>query len=158
VEDVVEVVIETPRGSQNVYQVDELGRVHFDRRLPRSIGYPADYGFLPGAVGSDGEPLDALVLMPVPTLPGVRIRARIVGVFWIRTPQRREAKLICVPQGEPAYDDVRDLEQLPDHELREIAHFFDTYRDLDPGKDVCCDGQDGADVALQEVARSRASI
>jgi len=155
-DDVVEVVVETPRGSQNVYEVDEFGGVRFDRRLPRSIGYPADYGFVPGTVGSDGEPLDALVLMPVPTLPGVRIRARVVGVFWIRTPRRREAKLICVPLGEPAYDDVRDLAQLPEHELREIAHFFDTYRDLDPGKDVCCDGHNGADIALQEVAQCRA--
>lgn len=67
----------------------------------------------------------------------------------------REAKLICVPVDDPAYEDVQDLTQLPAHQLREISHFFDIYRDLDPGKDVRSDGQDGAAVAIQVANRSR---
>ena len=145
--ELVEVVIETPRGSRNVYEVDGTGRVFFDRRLPGSFAYPADYGYVVGALGSDGEPLDALVLMADPAYPGVHVRARVVGVFWIMTGHGREAKLVCVPDGEPGYEQVRTLSELPAHQLTEIAHFFDIYRDLDPGRYVACDGRDEADVA-----------
>jgi inorganic pyrophosphatase len=155
VDSIVEVVVEIPRDSRNVYEVDDQGRIRFDRRLPGSFAYPADYGYVVGATGSDGEPLDALVLMPEPTYPGVRVRARVVGVFWIRTGHGREAKLVCVPDGDPAYDAVLDLAELPAHQLREISHFFDIYRDLDPGKDVSSDGQDGAAAAIQLVISSR---
>lgn len=152
---IVEVVVEFPRDSRNVYEVDDQGRIPFDRRLPGSFAYPADYGYVVGATGSDGEPLDALVLMPEPTYPGVRVRARVVGVFWIRTGHGREAKLVCVPDGDPAYDAVLDLAELPAHQLREISHFFDIYRDLDPGKNVSSDGQDGAAVAIRLLTSSR---
>jgi inorganic pyrophosphatase len=155
VDSIVEVVVEIPRDSRNVYEVDDQGRIRFDRRLPGSFAYPADYGYVVGATGSDGEPLDALVLMPEPTYPGVRVRARVVGVFWIRTGHGREAKLVCVPDGDPAYDAVLDLAELPAHQLREISHFFDIYRDLDPGKDVSSDGQDGAAVAIRLLTSSR---
>ncbi len=93
--------------------------------------------------------------MVEPTYPGVRVRARVVGVFWVMTGHGREAKIVCVPDGDPAYADVRDLTQLPDHQLTEIAHFFDIYRDLDPDKTVSCDGRDGAAVALRTLAESR---
>ena len=154
-ENIVEVVVETPRSSRNVYEVDDRGQVRFDRRLPGSFAFPADYGYIVGATGSDGEPLDALVLMPEATYPGVRVRARVVGVFWIMTGHGREAKLVCVPDGDPAYRDVTELAQLPEHQLQEIGHFFDIYRDLDPGKDVRCDGRDDAAVAIAVIARSR---
>jgi len=155
VAELVEVVVETPRSSRNVYEVDHSGQVRFDRRLPGSFAFPADYGYVVGATGSDGEPLDALVLMPEATYPGVRIEARVVGVFWVMTGHGREAKVVCVPAGDPAYDQVRDLKQLPAHQLREISHFFDIYRDLDPGKDVRSDGWDDASVAAEVVERSR---
>jgi inorganic pyrophosphatase len=154
VENIVEVVVETPRSSRNVYEVDDRGQVRFDRRLPGSFAFPADYGYIIGATGSDGEPLDALVLMPEATYPGVRVRARVVGVFWIMTGHGREAKLVCVPDGDPAYRDVTELAQLPEHQLQEIGHFFDIYRDLDPGKDVRCDGRDDAAAAIAVVERS----
>lgn len=154
-ERLVDVVVETPRSSRNIYEVDDRGEVRFDRRLPGSFSYPADYGYIVGATGSDGEPLDALVLMVEATYPGVRVRARVVGVFWILTGHGREAKLVCVPEGDPAYRDVHELAQLPEHQLQEIAHFFDIYRDLDPGKDVRCDGRDDAAVAVQVLSRSR---
>ncbi len=153
---VVEVVVEVPRGSRNTYEVDAAGGVSFDRRLPGAFSFPADYGYVPGTTSSDGEPLDALVLMVEPTYPGVRVRARVVGVFWIRTGGgRREAKLVCVPANDPAFVDVGDLEDLPEHQLVEIAHFFDIYRDLDPGKEVSCDGRDGAAAALLVLGEER---
>ena len=154
-QNIVDVVVETPRSSRNVYEVDDHGTVRFDRRLPGSFAYPADYGYVLGAFGSDGEPLDALVLMLEPTYPGVHVRARVVGVFWIMTGHGREAKVVCVPDGDPAFHEVSDLDQLPEHQLREIEHFFDIYRDLDSGKNVRCDGRDAADVAVQVVAAGR---
>jgi inorganic pyrophosphatase len=152
---VVDVVVEVPRGSRNKYEIDANGQVRFDRRLPGAFAFPADYGHIPGAVGTDGEPLDALVLMVEPTFPGVRVPARVVGVFWVATGHGREAKMVCVPQGDPAFDDVADLADLPAHQLAEIGHFFDIYRDLDPGKDVRCDGRDGRAVALRTLAQAR---
>ncbi len=151
----VEVVVETPRHSRNKYEVDERGVVLFERRLPGAFAFPADYGFVPDAVGTDGEPLDALVLMVEPTYPGVRVLARLVGVIWVRTGHGREAKLVCVPLRDPAYADVHELGQLPGHLLREITHFFDIYRDLDPGKDVSFDGSDGVDVAIHVLKQAR---
>lgn len=153
----VEVVVETPRNSRNKYEVDERGVVFFARRLPGAFAFPADYGFVPDAVGTDGEPLDALVLMGEPTYPGVRVRARIVGVIWVRTGHGREAKLVCVPLRDPAFLDVHDLGQLPGHLLREITHFFDIYRDLDPGKEVSFDGSDGVDVAVRVLEQGRSA-
>jgi inorganic pyrophosphatase len=152
---IVEVVVEVPRGSRNKYEVDADSVVRFDRRLPGSFAFPADYGFVPDTVGSDGEPLDALVLMVEATYPGVRVRTRVVGVFWVMTGHGREAKLVCLPEGDSAYAGIDDLDQLPEHQLTEIAHFFDIYRDLDPDKTVRCDGRDGAQVALRTLADSR---
>ena len=157
-EPVVDVVVEVPRGCRNKYEVDPNGQVRFERRLPGAFAFPADYGYIPGAVGSDGEPLDALLLMVEPTYPGVRVRARVVGVFWLITGHGREAKMICVPQGDPAYEGIADLAQLPDHQLAEIGHFFDIYRDLDPDKSVRCDGRDGARVALDPLRTSRSAV
>jgi inorganic pyrophosphatase len=154
-DDSVEVVVETPRNSRNVYEVDHDGRTWFDRRLPGSFAYPADYGYVVGASGSDGEPLDALVLMAEATYPGVRVRARVVGLFWIVTGHGREAKLVCVPDGDPSYQGITELAQLPDHQRLEIAHFFDIYRDLDPGKNVWCDGQGDAAAAIALLKASR---
>jgi len=150
----VEVLVEVARGSRNKYEVDTNGVVRFDRRLPAALAFPADYGYVPGTVGSDGEPLDALVLMPEPTFPGVRISGRVIGVFWLVTGHGREAKLVVVPRGEPAYADITDLAQLPIHQLAEIRHFFDVYRDLDPNHSVRVDRQDGAEVAGQVFAQS----
>jgi inorganic pyrophosphatase len=152
--EVVEVVVEIPRGSRNNYAVDEHGVVRFERRLPGAFSFPADYGYVPGTRSSDGEALDALVLMVEPTYPGVRVRARVIGVCWLATGHGREAKLVCVPDGDPAYDGIEELEQLPAHQRTEIGHFFDIYRDLDPGKEVRCDGWDGAAVAVRVLAES----
>jgi inorganic pyrophosphatase len=155
VQEWVEVVVETPRSSRNKYEVDARGEVRFDRRLPGAFAFPADYGYITDATGSDGEPLDALVLMVEPTYPGVRVRARVVGLFWVMTGHGREAKLVCVPAGDPAYQDIQELAQLPEHQLQEIAHFFDIYRDLDPGKDVRCDGRDGAAAARELLSHAQ---
>ena len=151
----VEVVVETPRGSRNKYEIGSDGAVRFERRLPGAFAFPADYGFVPGTRGSDGEPLDAVVLLVEPALPGVRVRGRAIGVFWLRTGHGREAKLVCVPDEDPAYREVQDLADLPAAQLAEIGHFFDSYRDLDPDKDVSCEGSDGAAAAASVLEEAR---
>jgi inorganic pyrophosphatase len=153
---VVDVVVETPRGSRNKYEHDpDLDVMRLDRRLPGAFAFPADYGFIPDAVGSDGEPLDALVLTVEPTYPGIRVRCRAIGVVWIRADDRREAKVICVPDGEPAYDQVADIAELPAHLHAEIENFFDIYRSLDRSSSAEADGTDGADVARRVLSEAR---
>jgi inorganic pyrophosphatase len=152
----VDVVVETPRGSRNKYEIEaDTGLVWLDRRLPGAFAFPADYGYVPGTLGSDDEPLDAVILTLEPTYPGVRIRTRLIGVVWILTGHGREAKLVCVPREEPAYAGVEDLSQLPDHQLAEIANFFDIYRSLDRDSDVRCDGYEGAAAARYVLRRAR---
>ena len=154
--DLVDVVVEIPRGSRNKYEYDEeRGVMRFDRRLLGAIGFPADYGFVPDTIGTDGDALDALVLLDEPTYPGVWVASRPVGVSWIGTSDGKEAKLLCVPEGEPAYADVHDLEDLPTHLREEIKHFFAVYQQLDEHGSSSNEGQDGREVALRVLAESR---
>ncbi|RBY79765.1 inorganic diphosphatase [Geodermatophilus sp. TF02-6] len=155
--DRLDVVVETPRGSRNKYEFDdERGVVRLDRRILGAVAFPADYGFVPETQGEDGEPLDALVLLDEPTFPGVWVASRVIGVAWIGTSTGREAKLLCVPLGEPAYEDVTDLAELPGHVAREIGHFFAVYKQLDDGTTTTDEGQDGREVAVRVLAEARA--
>jgi inorganic pyrophosphatase len=152
----LDVVVEIPRGSRNKYEYDEeRGVLRLDRRLLGAIAFPADYGFVPDALGADGEHLDALVLLDEPTYPGVWIRARLIGVSWIGTRDGREAKLLCVPVGDPAYEDVHDLADLPRHVGAEIGQFFDVYKQLGDGSEVSDEGQEGHGAALQVLEQAR---
>lgn len=129
------VLVEIPMGSRNKYEMDhELGRIRLDRALFTATQYPADYGYVPRTLAEDGEPLDALVLVEQPTFPGCYIRARPVAVFWMTDEQGPDAKLLCVPSRDPRQQPVQDLADVPPHLLREIGHFFDIYKDLEPGK------------------------
>jgi inorganic pyrophosphatase len=130
-----DVLVEIPGGSRNKYEMDHnLGRIRLDRALFTATRYPADYGFLPGTLAEDGDPLDALVLVAEPTFPGCQIRARPVAVFWMRDEHGPDAKLLCVPARDARYAHYNDLDDIPDHLLSEISHFFDIYKQLEPGK------------------------
>ncbi len=131
----VEVVIEIPRGSRNKYEIDhETGAVWLDRMLFTATQYPADYGFVPDTLAEDGDPLDALVLLDEPTFPGCHIRARPIGVFWMADEKGPDAKVLTVPSTDPRWADVAEIDDLPHHLLDEIAHFFEVYKALEPGK------------------------
>jgi inorganic pyrophosphatase len=126
------VFIEIPAGSRNKYEFDEaLGGVVLDRRLFTSMSYPADYGFVEGTLGEDGDPLDALVLVADPTFPGCRIRVRPVGVFHMRDEKGPDEKLICVPVGDPVWANVLDIHDVAPPYRQEIEHFFQVYKDLE---------------------------
>lgn len=153
----VPVVVEIPRGSRNKYEVDhETGQIWLDRRLFSATVYPADYGYIDHTLGEDGDPLDAMVIMEEPTFPGCRVRARPVGVFWMEDDAGPDAKIICVPGGDPRWDHVQEIEQLPDHLTDEIGHFFDVYKQLEPGKFANIKGFEGREKAEREIEQSRA--
>ena len=148
----VDVVIEIPRGSRNKYEYDhETNVIRLDRRLFSATVYPADYGFIPETLGEDGDPLDALVLLDDPTFPGCWVTARPVGVLWMEDEAGPDAKIICVPAGDVRWDNVERLEQLPDHLVSEIIHFFDVYKDLEPGKTMTTRGSEGPEAAWTEI-------
>src|SRR4051794_953476 len=123
----IDVVIETPRGSRNKYEWDhKLGVIRLDRRIPGAVSFPADYGYVPGTLSRDGDPLDALVLLDEPAFPGVRVRVRPVGVCWTTDEKTLEPKIICVPLKDPSYEEIETLKQVPPYLLEEIRQFFDT--------------------------------
>jgi inorganic pyrophosphatase len=152
----VEVIVEIPRGSRNKYEYDhDRGVIRLDRRLFSATFYPADYGFIPDTLAEDGDPLDALVLLDEPTFPGCLVEARPVGVFWMSDEKGPDAKIICTPIGDPLWEHVRDVADLPQHLTHEIAHFFDVYKDLEPGKSTNIAGFEGSEAAWGEIRRSR---
>jgi inorganic pyrophosphatase len=155
----VEVVIEVPRGSRNKYEFDHDRHImHLDRRLFSATVYPADYGFVPDTLAEDGDPLDAMVLLEEPVFPGCWVRGRPIGIFWMEDEKGPDAKIICVPLGDPRWDQVRDLDDMPSHLRSEIHHFFDVYKALEPGKSTSTTGFEGREAALGEIAASRARL
>ncbi|GAA3761233.1 inorganic diphosphatase [Salinactinospora qingdaonensis] len=130
-----DMVVEIPQGSQNKYEMDhELQRIRLDRTLFTATQYPADYGFIPGTLAEDGEPLDAIVVLDGPTFPGCTVRVRPVAVFWMRDERGPDGKVLCLPSGDPRVAHINDISDMPDYQLNEISHFFDIYKRLEPHK------------------------
>src|SRR5919201_49739 len=130
--DFVTVVVEIPKGSRNKYELDAAtGHIVLDRMLFTSVQYPAEYGFIEGTVGGDGDPLDALVFVGEPTFPGCRVRARPIGLFRMRDEKGPDEKILCVPLRDPLWSTVQDVDDLQGGLLREIEHFFAVYKALE---------------------------
>lgn len=156
-DDCVFVVIEIPRGSRNKYEIDhDTGHVFLDRRLFTATTYPADYGFLPETLAGDGDPLDALVLLDDPVYPGVWVEARPLGVLYMRDEAGEDAKLICVPPGEPRWQEIDDISDLTPQLIAEIQHFFEVYKALEPDKYSSTAGMGGRAEAWREIEAARA--
>ncbi|HEX8769153.1 MAG TPA: inorganic diphosphatase [Acidimicrobiales bacterium] len=153
----IDVLVETPKGSRAKYEWDhERAALRLDRRLYSATVFPADYGYIAGSKGADGEALDALVLGEDPTFPGCWVMARPIGVFWITYgDDTREAKIIAVPDKDPDWDEVRDVADLPAHQRDHISHFFDVYKDLEPSRTPEPAGYEGCEAALRVIAESR---
>jgi len=153
----IEVVIEIPQGSRNKYELDHSsGRIRLDRMLFTSTRYPADYGFVTGTLAEDGDPLDVLVLLSEPTFPGCEVTARPVGVFWMLDEHGPDAKILAIPAHDPRYLEVQDLGDVPEHVLAEISHFFDVYKELEPGKATDVRGWQGRKAAEEEIGAATA--
>jgi inorganic pyrophosphatase len=126
------VFVEIPAGSRNKYEWDpDVGGIVLDRRLFTSMSYPADYGFVEGTLGEDGDPLDALVLGQEPVNPLTMMDARAIGVMRMRDEKGLDDKIIAVSVRDPAFTDYMDHRQLPAHLLREIRRFFEDYKTLE---------------------------
>jgi inorganic pyrophosphatase len=154
----VMVFVEIPTGSRNKYEWEpESGTIVLDRMLFTATRYPADYGFIEGTLGEDGDPLDALVFVGEPTFPGCRIRVRPVGLFKMSDEKGPDEKILCVPLQDPAWSHVQELTDLLPTLLAEVEHFFSVYKDLE-GKETETEGFADRKNALEviEAARQRA--
>ncbi|MDO4685310.1 MAG: inorganic diphosphatase [Corynebacterium sp.] len=143
----IEVTIEIPKGSRNKYEVDhETGKVYLDRYLFTPMAYPLDYGFIDHTLGEDGDPLDALVILPEPVCPGVIVKARPLGVFKMTDEAGGDDKLLCV-LDDCRWDHYQDISDISSFLKDEIEHFFVHYKDLEPNKEVTGSGWAGREEA-----------
>ena len=153
-----EVVVEIPKGSKNKYEMDhDSGAIWLDRTLFTSMEYPADYGFFPYTLADDGDPLDALILLPEPTFPGCHVKVRAVAVFWMEDEKGDDAKVLCVPANDERSDAIRDLGDVDAHLLGEIEHFFQYYKTIEPGKSTNTRGWEGAAPAEAAILAAKAA-
>lgn len=129
--DEMNVIIEIPKGSSNKYEIDkETGMIALDRANYSSAPYPADYGFVPQTLWDDGDALDVIVLTTFPILPGILVKARPVAVMEMIDGGESDFKVVAVPVDDKRWDDVHDLEDVNKHTLKELQHFFETYKAL----------------------------
>lgn len=151
VPDVVTAVIEVPKGSRNKYEYNkEIEAFMLDRVLYSPVVYPADYGFIPKSTYFDGDPMDILVLMEQPTFPGCIIEARPIGIMGMIDGGDKDYKILGVPAEDPRFNDIKDINDVPKHLLKEIEHFFSVYKNLE-GKEVETLGWDDAQAAKDEL-------
>lgn len=154
---IVDAFIEIPTGSQNKYEFDkEKGAFVLDRVLFSPMHYPAEYGYLKNTLALDGDPLDILVIASFPTFPGCVIESRVVGVLIMSDDKGQDEKLLAVPTSDPRFKDVSGLSDIPEHKLKEIAHFFQVYKDLENKKTIIEGWKDADDAkALYEECAAR---
>jgi inorganic pyrophosphatase len=128
----VEVVVEIPSGSRNKYEYDErAGVMRLDRVLSSAVFYNFDYGYVPSTRAEDEDHTDAMVLLGEPTFPGCHVWARPVGGLRMQDEKGEDFKVLCVALGDSLYEHVERLDQVSPHRLREIEHFFATYKLLE---------------------------
>jgi len=130
-------VIEIPRGSNIKYEFDEeIGKIVVDRVLYTAMFYPFNYGFIPSTLEEDGDPLDVLIISYETFLPGVLIRIKPIGVLITEDEEGIDRKIVAVPNEkiDPRFSNIKDIEDLPQAILDQIKHFFEHYKELEPGK------------------------
>jgi inorganic pyrophosphatase len=151
----INVVIEIPmRGEPVKYEVDkESGVLFVDRFMSTAMFYPTNYGYIPNTLSEDGDPVDVLVVTPVPLISGSVISCRLVGMLQMTDESGVDAKLLALPTTKLSklYSRIDTYKDLPQELLSSIEHFFAHYKDLEEGKWVKIDGWVGADAARQEV-------
>lgn len=154
----INVIIEIPKDSEPVkYEVDkQSGSIFVDRILSTPMRYPCNYGYVPKTLGGDGDPLDALVILPLPLVPGSVIRCHPVGVLRMTDEAGADEKLVVVPIAKifNGYEHIKDINQVSGHWIERIGHFFEHYKDLEKGKWVRIDGWENAEAAKAEIIAS----
>lgn len=149
------VIIEIPMRSDPIkYEVDkESGAIFVDRFMATAMHYPCNYGYIPHTIAGDGDPVDVLVLCNFALPPGVVVRCRPIGMLAMTDEAGQDAKVLAVPVDKltKVYSNITSARQLPQIELDQIAHFFEHYKDLEPGKFVKVQGWLEADAARDEI-------
>ena len=133
--ELVRMIVEIPKNSSNKYEYDgKLGVFRLDRALYSPMHYPGDYGFIPGTLADDGDPLDVLVLVQEPSFTGCMIEVRPVGILNMVDNRESDQKILAVPNRNPRYDQIHTMDQIFPHVRREIEHFFTIYKELENRK------------------------
>ena len=149
--EIVSVMVEIPKGSRNKYEFDKVRQqIKLDRMLFSSVHYPCDYGYIEDTLSLDGDPLDALVLLWEPTFPGCLIEARPIGMFMMKDEKGPDEKILCVPVGDPLWNHIQELDEIPPHLLKEIEQCFASYKALEE-KDVMIEGWKDKDFTLKTI-------
>ena len=149
------VVVEIPQGTQDKYEYDEkLDVIKLDRVLYGAQRYPANYGFIPQTRAKDGDHADALVLSTNPLLIGSVVACRAIGMMEMVDSGEIDNKIISVPSEDPRFTDITSLEDLPQHFLKEVRNFFETYKVLQ-GKSVEIKGFHGKQEAIAELEETK---
>ncbi len=150
---VINVIIECPKGSKNKYEIDkENGLIRLDRAMKTSQDYPFDYGFVPQSFWDDGDALDVVLLATYPLAPGILVEARPIGIMNMVDCGDSDDKIIAVPKSDPRFDEIRNLGDVNPHTLKEMRHFFETYKTID-GKKVVVKGFKKKQDALVAIKR-----
>jgi inorganic pyrophosphatase len=153
--DIINVIIEIPKGSKNKYEIDkETGLIALDRAMHTAQDYPFDYGFMPQSHWDDGDALDVVVLTTYPLAPGILVKVRPVGLLNMVDDGESDTKIIGVPVKDPRFDEVQDLSDVNKHTLKEIEHFFKTYKQIQ-NKLVETDGFNDKQAALAAILKSQ---
>lgn len=140
VPDIINVIIECPKGTKNKYEIDkETGLIKLDRAMKTSQDYPFDYGFVPQSLWGDGDALDVVLLTTYPLAPGILVEARPVGIMTMIDCGDSDDKIIAVPKSDPRFDEILDLSDVNKYILKEMQHFFETYKSIE-GKKVVVKG------------------
>lgn len=134
---IVEAIIEIPMGTQNKYEVDKVrNRIKLNRVLYSKMTYPAEYGFIDKTLAEDGDPLDILVLATTKTFPGCIVDARVIGYLDMIDSGEHDQKIIAVIDADPRFEDINDLNDIKELQLKEVKLFFSNYKILEPGHHV----------------------
>lgn len=149
-------IIEVPKGSFNKYEVDkETGLIALDRANYTSAPYPFDYGFIPQTLWDDDDPFDVLLLTTFPLNTGILVRARPIALMEMIDDGDSDYKIVAVPSKDRRFEDVKNLENLNDHSLKEFKHFFETYKDLkEKDAEVKVNGYKDKQEAIEALNRS----
>ena len=150
----INVIIEIPKGSKNKYEIDKkTGLIKLDRAMKTSQDYPFDYGFAPQTLWEDGDALDVIVLSTYPLTTGILVEVRPVAVMHMIDCGESDDKIITVPVSDPRWEDVKDLEDINKHTIKEFKHFLETYKVIE-NKKVEITGVDGKDKAIEAIEKS----
>jgi inorganic pyrophosphatase len=148
-------IVEIPKNSTNKYEYDgKLGVFRLDRALYSPMHYPGDYGFVPGTLADDNDPMDILCLVNEPSFTGCMIEVRPVGILNMVDNEEGDQKVLAVPNRNPRYDQIHTMDQVFPHVKREIEHFFTIYKELE-GRVTRMEGWGGPKEARKAILRSR---